>query len=161
MNRRTNGAGQAGAMIAAAGVGAAMMYFLDPARGARRRALATDKAESLIRAGAGEVERRGVRMRDRMNGVVARTRARLGSEQPTDVQLAERVRAALGHHSDHVRALEVVVRDGVVTLRGNVPAEELQAILRTSRKVRGVHEVHDELNVQEPALAGSDQSPLG
>lgn len=161
MNRRTNGAGPAGAMIAAAGIGAAMMYFLDPARGARRRAVATDKAESLFRAGAEEVERRGVQVRDRLSGVVARTRARVDSEQPTDVQLAERVRAALGHHSDHVRALEVVVHDGIVTLRGNVPADDLQTVLRTARKVRGVHEVHDELNLQEPAFAGSDQSPLG
>ncbi len=161
MTRRTNGAGQAGAMIAAAGIGAAMMYFLDPARGARRRALATDKAESLFRAGAEQVERRGVRVRDHLNGVVARTRARLGSEQPTDVQLAERVRAELGHHSEYVRRLEVVVRDGVVTLRGNVPPDELQAVLRAARKVRGVHEVRDELTVQEPAFAGSGQSPLG
>ena len=161
MKRRTNGVGQAGAMIAAAGIGAAAMYFLDPARGARRRAIATDKAESLIRSSAQNLERRTVEARDHLTGIVSRTRARFGPDEPTDVQLAERVRAALGHHSDHVRGLEVVANDGVVTLRGTMPAGELRDVLRAARKVRGVRQVHDELNLQEPSLAGLGQSPLG
>jgi osmotically-inducible protein OsmY len=161
MNRRTNGAGQAGAMLAAAGLGAAMMYFLDPARGARRRAVATDKAESLVRSGAEAVERRSVQARNQLTGIVARTRARFGTDAPTDVQLAERVRSALGHHSDHVRALEIVVQDAVVTLRGNLPTGELRDVLRAVRRVRGVREVHDELNLQEPTFASAGQSPLG
>ena len=77
------------------------------------------------------------------------------------MQLAERVRAALGHQSDHMRTLEVVVQDGVVTLRGAVPTDELQRVLRAARKVRGVREVRDELNLQEPMYVGEDQSPLG
>lgn len=161
MSGRKNGAGQAGAMLAAAGIGAAMMYFLDPARGARRRAVATDKAESIIRSGAGELERRGVQARDHLTGLVARTRARFGAEEPTDVQLAERVRAALGHHSDHVRALETVVQDGIVTLRGTLPAGDLREVLRAVRRVRGVRGVQDELNLQEPGFATAGQSPVG
>lgn len=161
MNRRSTGASQTGAMIAAAGIGAAVMYFLDPARGARRRAIATDKAESLLRSGAGEFERRSAHARDQLTGIVARTRARFGPDAPTDVQLAERVRAALGHHSDHVRGLEIVVQDGVVTLRGNLPAGELHDVLRAVRRVRGVREVHDEMNLQEPTFASAGQSPLG
>ena len=161
MSGRKNGAGQAGAMLAAAGIGAAMMYFLDPARGARRRAVATDRAESLIRSGADELERRSVQARDRVTGLVARTRAPIGAEEPTDVQLAERVRAALGHHSDHMRELETTVQDGIVTLRGTLPSDELREVLRAVRRVRGVRGVHDELNLQEPDFATADQSPLG
>lgn len=160
MHRRTKGADQVGAMLAAAGIGAAMMYFLDPARGARRRAVATDKAESLLRSGGGELERLSVQARDHLSGIVARTRSRFGADEPTDVQLAERVRAELGHHSDHVRGLEVVVQDGIVTLRGSLPAGELRDVLRAVRRVRGVREVHDELNLQEPSFASASQGPL-
>ena len=161
MKRRTTGASQSGALLAAAGVGAALMYFLDPSRGARRRALATDKAESLVQSGADEIRRRAIRTRDQINGAVARARARLGHDEPTDVQLAERVRAALGHFTGHAHGIDVVVRNGVVTLQGYIPAEDLSDVLRATRRVRGVREVHDELNLRahDPALAG--QSPLG
>ncbi|HEU4830151.1 MAG TPA: BON domain-containing protein [Gemmatimonadales bacterium] len=161
MNRRSNGAAETGALIAAAGIGAALMYFLDPERGRRRRAVATDKAESLFRSGADQVQRSSVQARDRLTGVVSRTRARFGPDEPTDVQLAERVRAALGHHSNHVHDIEVVVRDGVVTLAGSVPADELQDVLRAARRVRGVNEVHDELNLHASDFAAAGQSPLG
>ena len=161
MNRRSNGAAQAGALLAAAGIGAAMMFFLDPERGRRRRAVATDKSERLVRSGADQVQRGTVQARDRLTGAVARTKARFGPDEPTDVQLAERVRAELGHHSNHVHDIDVVVREGVVTLGGNVPADELQDVLRTARRVRGVKEVHDELNLHASDFAVSGQSPLG
>lgn len=161
MNRRTNDAGQTGALLAAAGIGAAMMYFLDPERGRRRRAVATDKAESMFRSGADQVQRGTVQARDRLSGVVARTKGRFGREEPTDVQLAERVRAELGHHSNHVHDIEVVVRDGIVTLGGSVPADELPDVLRAARRVRGVKDVHDELNLHASDFAVAGQSPLG
>jgi osmotically-inducible protein OsmY len=161
MKSRTTPASQSGALLAAAGFGAALMYFLDPSRGASRRAVATDKAERLVQSGADEIQRRAVRTRNQINGAVARARARLGHDEPTDVQLAERVRSALGHYTGHAHDIEVVVRHGVVTLQGHIPAEDLSDVLRETRRVPGVRDVHDELSLRahDPAPAG--QSPLG
>jgi osmotically-inducible protein OsmY len=161
MNRNTNGANQAGALLAAAGVGAALMYFLDPSRGAQRRSIATDRAGSLVRTGADEIQRRTVQARDQLEGVLARTRSQFGHDEATDMQLAARVRAELGHHTQHTRAIEVIVRDGIVTLRGDIPADDLGEVLRAARRVRGVGEVHDELNLRAHENDLATRSPLG
>ena len=75
------------------------------------------------------------RLKERKEGVV------------DDDQLTERVRAELGHKVSSLSALEVTARDGVVTLAGRIPREELPDALATARKVRGVEQVRDELQV--------------
>ena len=128
------------------------MYFLDPERGATRRAHARDKAGSLFRDGGEAWQKRGEDLRNRFRGAVAEARSRFAADdEPTDVQLMERVRAALGHHTERAGSIEVLVHDGVVTLRGEVAGDELLEILGTVRRVRGVREVHDEMMVRQGA----------
>jgi osmotically-inducible protein OsmY len=144
-------------MLAAAGIGAALMYFLDPERGATRRAHARGRAGSLFRDSGEALQQRGEDIRNRFRGAVAEARSRFGGDdEPTDVQLMERVRSALGHHTEHAASIEVLVSEGVVTLRGEVPGDELLEVLGTVRRVRGVREVHDEMMVR-----GSSQGTVG
>jgi hypothetical protein len=80
-------------------------------------------------------------------------------EAVDDEVLAERVRAALGHHVSHPRAIDVSVRDGAVTLGGHVLTAESQDAQAAVRRVRGVRDVvnllaeHDEPG-SEPSLQG-------
>ncbi|HLS48175.1 MAG TPA: BON domain-containing protein [Gemmatimonadales bacterium] len=154
MRRQNDSSGKAGALLLAAGVGAALMYFLDPGRGARRRAIARDRTASAVRSGSESVQRRAEDARNRITGAVASARNRLRRDAPTERQLVERVRSELGRHTDHVSAIEVLAEDGVVTLRGQVLAEELSSVVATARRVRGVEDVHDELEVRDAIPAG-------
>lgn len=139
-----------GALLAGLGLGAALMYVLDPKRGARRRALIRDQANSALRTGRREFRRRTEDLKHRAEGAVAELRGRFKERNNgavDDEQLAERVRAELGHKVHHTSALDVTAHDGIVTLAGQIPREELPDVLATAKRVRGVEQVRDELRV--------------
>lgn len=140
-------------LLAGIGIGAALMYFLDPARGARRRHLVGDKALRAGRVAQREAADLADDARNRARGLVSETRGRLQDETLTDDQLVARVRAELGHHVEHARAIEVVADadSGTVTLRGPVLAQELPKIVATVGAVRGVSRVENQLDVQAAA----------
>jgi hypothetical protein len=141
-NRPTN----AMTLLAGVGIGAALMYILDPARGKRRRALARDKARSAINTAVRELKERGEDLRNRARGAAAELR-NAGDDHPSDEQLVARVRSELGHSVEHARAIEVTAEQGRVTLRGPVLSSELSEVLATARKVRGVEAVENQLEV--------------
>jgi len=136
--------------IAGLALGAAGMYLLDPVQGRRRRAMIRDQAVRRAREvkhGA-DVALRDVR--NRAGGARHRWAA-AGARHIPDRVLAERVRAKLGRHSAHPRAIKVSVTEGSVELSGPVLAQECETILRSVRRVRGVREVHDRLQRHDSA----------
>jgi hypothetical protein len=140
-----------GRLVAGALIGAAVMYLLDPDRGPRRRSLVRDK---FIRAGHSVSDRLGKLGRDIRNraaGRVAETRGRFRSELVDDTILVDRVRSAIGHVVSHPGSIEVSATDGGITLSGPVLAHEVDKLLATARGVRGVREVHDNLEIHETA----------
>ena len=141
------------------GLGAGLMYFLDPARGARRRALMRDRLTHASKV-AGEAG--GTTGRDvahRAAGLAARVRGRLERGAVDDRVLLARVRSQLGRVVSHPRAIEVAVTDGIVTLRGPILMDEVSPLLSAVEGVRGVRDIvnhleehHDAAHV--PALQG-------
>jgi len=131
--------------------GAGVMYMLDPDRGNRRRALARDQ---LVSAGnktsmyAGKFSRD---MRNRAQGLVAETRSRFRREEVSDDVLVSRVKAELGRHAVHHRALEITASGGRVTLRGPALASEVDELVSAVSSVRGVTGVENELDIHESA----------
>ena len=136
---------EAVAMIAGIGIGAAVMYFLDPQRGNARRSKALDQTAGTLRSARRDLEVTGRDLRNRSRGVAAEVRQRLTEETVDDAQLQERVRAELGHHVDSLRRVEVEVADGYVTLSGEVAPQDHDEVVRAARGVRGVEEVEDQL----------------
>ena len=141
-NRPTN----AMTLLAGIGIGAALMYIFDPVRGRRRRALARDKATSALNTAERELKGRGEDLRNRAHGAAAELRS-TGDDNPSDDQLVARVRSELGHHVEHARAIEVTAEQGRVTLRGPVLSSELNDVLATTRRVRGVDTVENQRDV--------------
>src|SRR5687768_4064795 len=149
-------------LVTGAAVGAALLFVLDPNRGARRRAMLRDK---LVRAGRVAGEGAGATARDlsnRAQGVAATVRRRLSHEHVSDDVVCERVRAKLGRASSHAHALDVDVSDGCVTLRGPILASEVDRVLAAAAGVRGVQDVVDELEQHEtaagiPSLQGEER----
>ena len=153
------------AALVGVGVGAALMYFFDPDRGKRRRALVRDKVEAAGNQASDYVEKMGRDIRNRAYGMAQETKAIFRHEEVTDDVLADRVRAKLGRYPVHIGAIEVAAHEGVVTLSGPILADELPTVLRATRFVRGVKSVDNQLAVyteggNQPSLQGEPQ-PLG
>ena len=138
-----------GTLLAGIGIGAAIMYFLDPGRGARRRHVLADKAVSRVHDAQHGARDVALGMRNRATGTIAEVRGRLRDEEVSDDQLVARVRAELGHHVERVRPIEVVAEGGAVTLRGAVSAEDLPRVVATVERVRGVQRVVNNLEIRQ------------
>lgn len=128
------------------GVGAALMYLLDPDRGRRRRALLRDQ---LVHAGRRLREARRVTAVDisnRTNGLWAEASRWLREDgDASDAELIERVRSKLGRVVSHPHAIEVAAQDGHVTLNGPILNEEVRPLLSCVQRVEGVRSVEDRL----------------
>ena len=131
--------------VAKLGIGAAIMYFLDPNSGDRRRHVAYDKARKALRIGGRELHDAAENAKNHAVGAVAEVRARINAEAPDDAQLIGRVRAELGHHVERVRNIEVVADSGCVTLRGTVPADQMDSAIKTVASIPGVRHVDNRL----------------
>lgn len=146
-------------LLSGVAAGAGLMYLLDPQTGRRRRALLRDK---VVHAGhlTSDALRKSARdTGNRARGLAARSRSAFRRGAVPDDVLAERVRAALGRAVSHPSAIEVTAEDGRVTLSGPILDREVEKLLRTVSKVRGVREVESRLEAHDrpddvPALQG-------
>ena len=139
------------ALLSGVGVGAALMYILDPDRGTRRRALIRDKVVGASNAAQCYVGKMSRDLSNRAQGLVAETKNLFRHEEVPDEILIERVRAAVGRHPVHHRAVEMTINQGRVTLRGPVLANEVDELISCIKSVRGVNEVDNQLEVHEQA----------
>jgi hypothetical protein len=138
------------AIIAAAVLGAATMYMLDPDKGRRRRALARDKLGRAIRDGRHALVGAARDAGHRWQGLRAEVqRGRNREIVPDDLRLIERVRAKLGRVVRHPHAVQVGANRGVVVLSGPILAAEVGELLEAVRGVRGVTAIEDHLAVYE------------
>jgi hypothetical protein len=139
-------------------VGVALMYFLDPNLGRRRRARTRDKvvhAARVVNEGAKVTARDTVH---RVQGAWAEARKMFEQEEVTDDVLIGRVRADLGRVVSHPHAIEVAASGGHVTLIGPILSHEVRPLLRAIRRVAGVRGVSDQLTVySEPGNVSSLQ----
>ncbi len=126
-------------------LGAGLMYFLDPGRGARRRSFVTDKL-GKYRSDAGDfAQGESKHMRNVAQGAMHETKARMSDEPVDDATLVGRVRSELGRVASNVSSLEVSALEGKVTLRGPVLEDEMDKVLSTTNSIRGVKEVDNQL----------------
>jgi hypothetical protein len=134
------------------GLGAGLMYFLDPERGRRRRALVRDQYTHALHEIEHEV---GVTQRDLVNrarGLWAEARSlpsRIAGERVDDDVLVARVRSKMGRYASHPRAIDVKAHQGCVFLRGPILAHEVGCLLSAVASVPGVTEVRNHLDVHD------------
>src|SRR5262245_49550131 len=139
------------ALLTGLGLGVGLMYFLDPERGRRRRALVRDKLAHTTRVSTDALGAAGVDFAHRVTGLVARARSVLTRRPVDDSVLVERVRAKLGRTVSHPHAISVVSTDGVVRLHGPVLQSEIQRLVRTIARVPGVRRVINQLDAHSSA----------
>jgi hypothetical protein len=141
-----------GSMALALGVGAGLMYLLDPDRGARRRAGVRDRIVSGSNRLAEAAGAAGRDISNRLSGAMARWREAAGDWTAGDGTLTARARAKLGRVVSHPHAIEIETSGGVVTLRGPILDAEVPALLSAIGGIHGVTHVVNQLEVHENAL---------
>ncbi len=142
-------------VIGGLGLGAGLMFIIDPSRGRRRRALIRDQ---MVHTGHLLARAIGVTSRDlsnRASGLLAIGNQIFEREAVSNEVLSARVRARLGRSVSHPHAISVTVTNGHVTLSGPVLAHELARALAGLSSVRGIKKVENLLTVHSQA----DQIP--
>jgi len=141
------------------GLGAGLMYFFDPDRGNRRRALVRDKAIHTTNQLGKTIDSASRDLTNRAAGLVAEIQSIFTIETPTDVRIVERVRARIGHVVAHPSKVKVSARYGVVTLGGSVLVSEVTPLLQCVTSTRGVVGVRNELLASR--VPGADPEDMG
>jgi uncharacterized membrane protein len=137
------------AALGGLGVGAGLMYMLDPDRGRRRRAMARDQIVQALHE-TGDALDAGIRdLNNRASGAVIHLFSFLIPGRTTDPVLSERIRATLGRCVAFPHAIEVAVANGHVTLSGHVLRQDIERLTNSVRRMKGVKGVTDRLTVHE------------
>jgi uncharacterized membrane protein len=146
-------------LITSIGLGAGLMYFYDPSRGNRRRAMLSDKVHSVRRRSDHAIDVAVRDMRNRARGFFADMMSMVSEEGSPDWLLEERVRARIGRNASHASAIEVRSEGGRVILSGPILADEVDRVVRRVASVRGVRGVENNMKVYQhsgdiPGLQG-------
>jgi uncharacterized membrane protein len=142
-------------------LGAIAMYLTDPAQGRRRRAVAQDKMRRFTRKTSGALNAAAHDAGNRLHGLQAQANRMIGpgnKSKPIDNHVLEaRVRSKLGRAMMNSHFIDVKADRGYVTLKGAVPVEDKQHVVKLVRAIPGVLEVRDRLDVHDEnsGMAGS------
>ena len=143
-------------MLGCTGLGAGMMYVLDPRLGRRRRALVRDKAQAYWHRTEKRISQTVRDVRQRASGLIAETQTQLrGADTPEDAILVARVRAQIGHVVSQAGAVDVTAQQGRVTLSGSIPAHEIEKLLSAVASVAGVTAVVNRLEVNHATASAA------
>lgn len=125
-------------IAAALAAGAALMYYLDPQSGRRRRALVRERGLAAGHDTGRMLAGKSRFASDRARGALARARSVLEEAVPPDDVLRDRVRSRLGHMIDAPAQVDVDVQQGYVVLRGHASIEEIEDLTTRLSAMRGV-----------------------
>jgi osmotically-inducible protein OsmY len=136
-----------------AAVGAALMYFFDPADGKRRRHVAVDRTKAFFRSrarrGAGSVGSQAHALKQKATHLREEDKA-----TPNDATLKAKVESEIFRSPDVPKGqIDVNAENGVVYLRGETDRPELvEELEKQVRKIPGVRSVENLLHLPgEPA----------
>ena len=135
---------------AAFAAGAALMYYLDPVAGRRRRALVRDRGLSVGHDAEHFARAKSRHAVDRAQGLVARARAGLSHAPVDDGQLHGRIRTKLGRLVAHPGDVSIEVNGGQVVLRGHASDAEIEDLTAALVAMRGVEHVDNRLSADSP-----------
>jgi uncharacterized membrane protein len=151
-------------LIGSIGLGASLMYLLDPQQGERRRSLARDQVVHLLHKSGDAIGPTARDLRNRTRGLFAETASLLMNREVPDNVLVARVRSRLGRHVSHPGSIEVSANQGRVTLSGPILSHELERLLAAVAETPGVAGIENRLEAHKqpgdvPGLQGGSVPP--
>lgn len=139
-------------LLAGAGIGAGIVYLLDPQMGRRRVARVKDKATMILSRSDDAVEMTARDLANRVKGLGAEVAHLFRTDDASDDVIEARVRSRLGRVVSHPSSISVSCESGRCRLRGPILQVELDRCLREVARTRGVVEVVNEMDVyKEPS----------
>lgn len=150
-----SGARLALAALVGTGLGAGLMYLLDPDAGRGPRARAGQRLRDLVLDTGHAADDRSRRAMTRARGLVVELGSRLSAGPVSDEALARRVRARIRRVVREPGAVAVEAAGGVITLAGTVAQDEVDRLLARAAGVRGVRGVANRLEVTPATEARS------
>lgn len=140
-------------------VAATLTFLFEPSQGRRRRSYIRDKTRHYLREGKSQIFRKVRNLRNRAKGLPYRLSNMVRSNiHVDDAKLIERVRSVMGRKVTHPRAIQVEASNGIVTLSGEIPSNEIVEFVRAVKRVPGVQKVKNHLNIQRATEQASTVS---
>jgi uncharacterized membrane protein len=134
------------------GLGAGLMYFLDPKQGEQRRQLVREQANAMASTLTDLVSEGVDDLRYRTRSTLADTQSRFGQGASADWLLKERAQALVARYASFPQAVEVKANGGRLVVSGPILHDEAESLLGRLREMPGVQQVDDHLN--RHAVAG-------
>jgi uncharacterized membrane protein/CBS domain-containing protein len=152
-------------LLGALGVGAGLMYLLDPDRGKRRRAILRDQTKHFTNTANRRMGKVASDLKNRTRGVVAETKSIISREEISDEKLNARIRSKIGRLTTHPHALKTQVENGKVIISGQILSDEADDLVKGIEKMRGVNEIETHLELHNaseklPALSPNYRTHL-
>jgi uncharacterized membrane protein len=133
------------------GLGAGLMYFLDPDSGDRRKAMVRDRLTRMQSKGDEAVETAVNDLRNRLRGVFSNGMAMVSEDDLPDQAVEARIRARMGLLARHPGDVMLTVQNGRVVLEGNMLQNEVEGFVSGIQRMKGVREVQNNLHVHQDA----------
>lgn len=134
-------------LITTLGLGAGLMYFLDPQHGERRRNTVRNKANQFVNDIDESINIAMQDARNRARGVLSEMTARLSDERTPDWILEERLRSNLGRTGRYTRGINIRADQGRIYLSGPALREDQDTLVKAAMRTRGVHGVENQLQI--------------
>lgn len=134
-------------LITTLGLGAGLMYFLDPQHGERRRNMVRNKANQFVNDIDESINIAMQDARNRARGVLSEMTARLSDERIPDWILEERLRSNLGRTGRYTRGINIRADQGRIYLSGPALREDQDTLVKAAMRTRGVHGVENQLQI--------------
>jgi hypothetical protein len=132
--------------VAAIGLGSGLMFFLDPDRGKRRRAMVRDRAAHLARQTSRYADKTMRDVANRTHGLAVEAQSLLRHEPIPDEILEARIQTRIGRLVSRPHHVQVIVSSGRVTLEGTVLPNEMVRLVAGIATMRGVVGVTNHLH---------------
>ncbi|HEY7338120.1 MAG TPA: SRPBCC family protein [Bryobacteraceae bacterium] len=148
---------RAKSVAAGLAAGSMLMYFADPDRGKRRRALASDKAGRAWRGFSALLDKARRDVAHRAAGAFFGAKAAFQDHAADGDIVVQRVRSKIGRLVSHPHAIDVSAQGDAIVLTGAVLVDEIDRLLRRARAVPGVKNVVNRLKIYENGAQISSQ----
>ena len=127
--------------MAAVGIGSALIaYLFDPERGKGRRAKLRDQTKSRIRKAQDAARRQVEFQSNRVMGLAHEMMSDDASSEPDDELIRQKVKSEVIGPAQ-LPSVEVDVRNGVVTITGDIDDAQYRDLAMEIRKISGVESV--------------------
>ncbi len=135
-------------LMAGLAAGASLMYILDPERGRTRRAMARDKAGSLLLHTSTAAGKNVRNLQNHARGMMHDV-THLNRPSKSNIDLHNEIRAGIANLLPNNDSVHVTVHKGRVTLSGPILASDVEKLVEGVAMVPGVSGVDNRLTVYQ------------